>query len=434
MTHSGTSAQLGLLLSLYGLAFGLGTNLLYEWYYPIRGIGLLDFVLVAHFVLLVASGEKHYALTVLRPETARISFLILVFAGWLLLATLANASKYSLEARDILAVLRLIYFIVLIMHISRHVEKHGFAHLLVGYVVGVAIVFYQDFSTLTEENEMKTGIRVLGNPNVIGAQLGLVVYFCSLAVIAGREKLFLPVALIFSALSIMTFSKGTWILIALGLTANLLALYMRQRDTVTAPRPVWLYVCSFVGAAGAALFFFWDIVVTVLRFKLASTEDLGTFETRQSLLVAGLSAGLEHPLFGLGFGNFYKVVGLYPELPLPELEREDNAHNLFGQIAAVGGMPALCALILIMIFGFRLLHRVLRERVEGSPFTKLAYVALSVAVFCLFASVQLQLIAQPTFWFYCAVLIGWAHSRRRGATLCGRPDLDGHERISILAH
>jgi ABC-type multidrug transport system fused ATPase/permease subunit len=38
---------------LYGFAFGVGTNFAGEWYYPIRGIGILDILLVVHFLILL---------------------------------------------------------------------------------------------------------------------------------------------------------------------------------------------------------------------------------------------------------------------------------------------------------------------------------------------------------------------------------------------
>ncbi len=422
MRATRTSAVFLLLLLLYGFSLGMGTNFQGDWYYPIRGISLIDFVILAHFLFMLMSGSLRYPVGALRAETRTLCSLMLFLAGWLLLCTLMNSRRYSLEARDILAVLRLLYFVVIIQFASRLVERHGFLPLLAGYFVGALVMFYQDFSTLTDDNMSKAGIPVLGNPNVVGAQLGLVVYLCSLGVMLGKEKIFLPVALGFSALSITTFSKGTWILVAVGLGANVLALYMGERGGARLRRRVWPYLFAFVGAAVVTLSLYWETVTTILQFKLESTQDLGSFETRQSLLTAGLSAGLEHPLFGLGFGNFYKVIGLYPELPLPDLEREDNAHNLFGQIAAVGGIPALCALLAIMLFGFRLLYCALRDKVAANPFVKLAYVALSAVIFFLFASVQLQLIAQPSFWFYCAVLIGWTHSRwhAAAATECAR--------------
>lgn len=418
MTRNKTLLYVALPLFLYGYAFGIGTNFIGEWYYPIKGIGILDFLLVLHFLFLLLMNNKAFAFGVLRKKTVNLAGLIFALATWLLLATLANIVTYGLEARDSLAILRLLYFIVIIIFVSKYVERFGYIHLIIGFLVGTTTIYYQDYSSLSEENSVFFGIPVLSNPNVVGAALGWAVYFCSLGVIAGKKQLFLSLALIISGLSITTFSKGSWLMVILGLTANLLALNMHQRDLMTGQYvkqiSVVKYVIFFFAIVGVVFYLYGETIISLVNFKLESTKDIGSLEIRKNLMLAAGYAALDNPLFGLGFGNYYKVKALYPGIVLPFLEREDNAHNVFAQIAATGGIPALILLMVIIIFTWLRLREVLHKQVNGSPHGKSLYLLVSLGIFVLFGSVQLQLLAQPTFWFFSALILGWCHSLNPG--------------------
>lgn len=401
---------------LYGFAFGVGTNFAGDWYYPISGIGILDMLLALHFLLLLLLNYQGFALQALRKETIFLASLIFALITWLLLSVLANIT-YGFETRDVLAILRLLYFIIIIVMVSRHVEHFGYIHVILGYLLGVATIFSQDYFNIPAENAVFFGIPVLSNPNVVGVALGLAVYFCSLGVIADKAKLFFPLALIFSALSITTFSKGSWLLVILGLIANLLALKLIKKDRggySENKNVVKKYIVLFLIAIGAIYYLYGEIIISLINFKLDSTEDVGSFQIRTNLLLVAAYAAIENPFFGLGYGNFYNVQILYPGIPIPPLLREDNAHNVFGQIAATGGIPALILLIAIIAFTGLRLRRAMRNHCGGSSLRRSAYLLVSLTIVILFGSVQLQLIAQPVFWFFSALVIGWCHSLNPG--------------------
>lgn len=391
---------------LYGFAFGVGTNFARGWYYPIKGIGVLDILLVLHFfcALLFSDG----ALRKLPPKTVDFICLMLALLLWLLLSFWVNSFAYEVESTNLLAILRLLYFVVIVIFISKHVEKFGYVQLLIGYVIGVVTIFYQDFSSIGAENAVFFGIPVLSNPNVIGVALGLAVYFCSLGVIAGKTKLFLPLALALAALTITTFSKAAWILAGLGLFANLLALRMPDRLVVAKNKRNSLitYLVIFLVTLSVVYYAYGEVVMSLLRLKMESTADIGSIEIRANLLLAGAYAALDHPLFGLGFGNYYKVENLYRDILLPPLGREDNAHNLFAQVAATGGIPALVILLAVIALTLLRLSKVLQNRTDAPASIRWLYLVISFIVFTLFGSVQLQLLAQPTFWFFSALIIG----------------------------
>src|SRR3970282_2193415 len=99
--------HVAVLFYLYGFAFGIGTNLILEWYYPIRGIGVLDILLVIHFALLVLTNDKTYALRMLPIKAATVSCLILALLFWLLFSVWINSFTYGADILNLFAILRL---------------------------------------------------------------------------------------------------------------------------------------------------------------------------------------------------------------------------------------------------------------------------------------------------------------------------------------
>jgi O-antigen ligase len=233
---------------------------------------------------------------------------------------------------------------------------------------------------------------------------------------AGKQKLFLPLAFILAAASITTFSKAAWLLVLLGLLSNLLALHLQQDATGEARRrtQAMRYVVPLVAVISFVFYLYGELIVSLVDFKIESTKDIGSVETRANLLLAGAYAVLDHPLLGLGFGNYYKVEGLYSQIELPPLSREDNAHNVFAQVAATAGLPALILLVAIILFTFWHFRKMLQIKIHGSRYVKSLYLLISVSIFVLFGSVQLQLIAQPAFWFFSAIILGMCQSLNVG--------------------
>ena len=60
------------------------------------------------------------------------------------------------------------------------------------------------------------------------------------------------------------------------------------------------------------------------------------------MLIRSLEVTMEHPLFGVGPGNFMQLSGNW-----------HVAHNSFTQMSAEGGIPALIFYVLILWSGFR---------------------------------------------------------------------------------
>jgi len=93
----------------------------------------------------------------------------------------------------------------------------------------------------------------------------------------------------------------------------------------------------------------------------------GDNEAEQRRLVvwaAGLRMIGEHPLAGVGLGNFKPIVSEYEG---PQEDVETVAHNAYIDIAAEMGLPALLVFLGVVYFSFRNLGRTSRWATEHSP-------------------------------------------------------------------
>lgn len=110
------------------------------------------------------------------------------------------------------------------------------------------------------------------------------------------------------------------------------------------------YLLAVALIAGVILFQFSS---GTLMGRLRSTLDDGadraeaydSAQIRQHLLWRSVELTMQHPLFGVGPGNF------------PELANWYVTHNSFTQMSAEGGIPAIVLYVLILWYGFKNLRR-----------------------------------------------------------------------------
>jgi O-antigen ligase len=85
-----------------------------------------------------------------------------------------------------------------------------------------------------------------------------------------------------------------------------------------------------------------------------STDASASAQQRKELLIQSLRVTAQHPLFGVGPGNFQIVSGVWRE-----------THNSYTQMSAEGGIPAFLLYVLIFWRGFANLRKVRRYRKTG---------------------------------------------------------------------
>jgi len=107
------------------------------------------------------------------------------------------------------------------------------------------------------------------------------------------------------------------------------------------------YFLVLAGLAGAILWLSSNgMLADRLNGTFNSQEDVasayGSAQARQDLFWRSVEVTKEHPLFGVGPGNFEELSGNW-----------HVTHNVYTEMSSEGGMPALILYVLILWFGFK---------------------------------------------------------------------------------
>lgn len=134
---------------------------------------------------------------------------------------------------------------------------------------------------------------------------------------------------------------------------------------------------------------------------LRPEEDHGSTESHLTAWKAGLRMIETHPIVGIGLGNFKPLIEQYEE---PDSTVRNVAHNMYIEIAAELGIPALCIFLAILGLFWRTLRRIYRsnavpELVRGSALALQAGL-IGFAVAGAFVSAEYQ----KTSWTGLAVI------------------------------
>jgi O-antigen ligase len=282
-------------------------------------------------------------------------FTLLFFALIVLMTVSSLYAKSGVSALK--EAIRFVYYFGVYLLIRFRIDKEKFFKGMInGYMISafvVSILGIADFIKHYKPNEsiqyILTAARVkatLGHPNTLGAYLVLAIF--PAIMIAMRSKGLMRI--LYSGLSIlivinigMTFSRGAWIALALGVV--LIAI---------------LYNWKFI--------FVYLIPVAYLPFNpniMARISQFGNAEMnlgRQRLWMAAGKMLKEHPIFGVGSGNFIvnfnDYVKRFPELQIVEPEPippHNDYIKMFAELGVVGGVLfiLLCLEILRKLYSVR---------------------------------------------------------------------------------
>jgi O-antigen ligase len=165
--------------------------------------------------------------------------------------------------------------------------------------------------------------------------------------VGGVSALLIGVSLVLST------ARGAWLAAAAMLVA--VGLLVRWR--------VWLALVAVACAVAAALV----LAVPGLRQEGRSIVNSVANAGRVQIYAANLELIRDHPLLGVGFGNYRHAARTYYDRH-PGADRRSHAHNTFLQIAAEAGALGLAAFCYlcgsILVGGWRLLQRAARESQE----------------------------------------------------------------------
>jgi O-antigen ligase len=132
---------------------------------------------------------------------------------------------------------------------------------------------------------------------------------------------------------------------------------------VRGQRP-YLIVCAVV--AGMTL---WVSSGAIMGERLKGTFDskddaasaYGSYQARQQLFWRSIEVTAQHPLFGVGPGNFQVISGFWHE-----------THNSYTQMSSEGGIPALVFYLAILWYGFKNIRRTKQLSTRKKEFKLLA--------------------------------------------------------------
>ncbi|MDH3890607.1 MAG: O-antigen ligase family protein [candidate division Zixibacteria bacterium] len=161
---------------------------------------------------------------------------------------------------------------------------------------------------------------------------------------AGRRQLFLAASLLAMAVTLLSFSRGSVIALVVGLLVAGVVLGRK-------------YLISMIGGLAAMA-----LVVALLlpglveRFTGAMDKELSLeYEgSRPFIWQKSLSIAREHPVFGVGPGNFETEYAARLRPDIPDYRKHVHAHNDLINMVAVYGLPGflLFAGLWMVLFGY----------------------------------------------------------------------------------
>jgi len=127
-------------------------------------------------------------------------------------------------------------------------------------------------------------------------------------------------------------------------------------------------------------------VESLVLGNIEGSEDKGSLEARRELLKESVRLSFQHPLFGVGPGNFPAAT-----------ESWRVTHNTYTELSAEGGFPALILFVVILGLAFRNVRRVRKTNQYGASketqlFTSAMWAGLAAYVVgAAFASTEYEL-------------------------------------------
>lgn len=384
------------------ILLGIGQNLPMDWIY-VHGVGVGDvlFLLISLLMML----HPHWRAQLLAEGfRLRVVFiLLLTFVTLTLLSAAANVVTWDLKGKDLIEALRPMYYFSLIVFTSICMQRLGVS-LVIAYLIGVLISAFVAY--LFPASEPLDGFVMLSNPNVVGNMLSVGTLFVTILLFERRFRTATFFLISFLVFSVFTFSKGTWLMMLLSLTACLIAFFASDSKASRMGKNV--FVVAFF-AMVLLVVYEREVLYELVVFKLATTQlgdsasEGGTVAARWGFVQASLQLMLENPLFGIGISNFGAAYDSLQPVLGDNYWASDNPHSAWLYILACIGILAF------VIFGgiVAIVLARLNACVPLQKHRRLFYMSCATLLFFVSGSVQLQILTQHFFWIFAGVVFGW---------------------------
>ncbi len=162
-----------------------------------------------------------------------------------------------------------------------------------------------------------------------------------------------------------------------------------------------LAVCAAPGV-------FWERIQTIWAdsapTNAVSASADASEQERRTVLITSVRYTLEHPIFGLGLGNFSVARGTETGVPSGWL----GTHNTFTELSSEAGIPALLIFFALLGSSIRNMWRITRsERAESAPeIDRMARAALVSLVAFIFGAFFAHIAYEYFLYYPIAIAVG----------------------------
>jgi hypothetical protein len=273
------------------------------------------------------------------------------------------------------------------------------------------------FSILMSSSVKWVGDRIYGVSlgilgwNFVGVAIAITLPYIAAILVVERSliKIALLVATSFTLMwmLVLTASRGGFLNVVLSMTlTSLLVLRDSVRGKIIGVGIILALVMVVALAPGV----FWERLNTLWNGSNAPVNwvESAAEESKQErldLLSRSIQYTLEHPVFGLGLGNFSNVSGT-------ELNQPDawlGTHNTFTEISSEAGVPALLLFVGVLVTAACNLARIGRARFkspENLELPLMARAALASLLSFVFAGFFVHLAYTYYFFYTVAIAVG----------------------------
>jgi len=232
------------------------------------------------------------------------------------------------------------------------------------------------------------------NSNDLALALAIAIPICMGLMLLSRSKLrkllwAAGIGVLIYAVT-LTFSRG-------GLLALLLGISVCVWDFGIKGKRKWLPIAVVAAIATLLSLAPAGYGARVATIFQPDTDPTGSAQQRMGLQQRSVEVTLEHPLLGVGAGNFEIISGNW-----------HVTHDSFTQMSSEGGVPALILYLMILWYSFKDLQAIRRE--SGDPSVRILASALRAA---LAAYVLGSLFASVVYLFFPYLMFGYICALRR---------------------
>jgi len=334
----------------------------------IKALAILHLAQLSAFIGLVAmvAGRMRRNLSVIQltPET-----LALLFFGFVMLATVPFSvwpgGALSEFVETYLKVVMVFILMVNTLTTPKRLEQITWLILVCcGYIAFRAVLDYARGANLVEDGRVSGAVSgIFGNPNDLALNMVTFVPAALMILLSSRytpirRSIAAGIVVVMVATVVFTKSRAG----VLGMGGMLLALVFVGRKV----RP------AFTSSALAALLLatpflpasFWHRMATIGNEEVDKAEFTGSAQARRLLLEEGLKTFIDHPITGVGIGQFTNYN------PPERQEKWRETHNSLLQVAAdlgIFGLGAFGFLIFSAVIAASQARRLLAPRRRHAP-------------------------------------------------------------------